>query len=186
MIRYYCYLVALLLLLFGILTIMGSDYATRHSAENPRLFQQDMKKECWNKSTLVAGRDPERWRRDAVGNIICRKLTGCEGCLCHEYDHIVPYSKGGKTEGSNCQILQSRVNRMKGNKDQNLEEMKLYSCERKFTEKELDVIEMALYGDVKRMDFHCRCKSIMEMTEAWDSMKKSQRMKEYDRIPACK
>jgi hypothetical protein len=29
-------------------------------------------------------------------------LRGCHGSLCHEYDHIVPFSKGGKTEVSNC------------------------------------------------------------------------------------
>ena len=41
----------------------------------------------------MPGRDPERWRRDALGNIVFRKLVGCPGCLCHDYDHIVPYSK---------------------------------------------------------------------------------------------
>ena len=153
--------------------------------QHPRLFQVDMKKDCWNKSELVVGRDPERWRRDAVGNIVCRKLTGCEGCLCHEYDHIVPYSRGGQTEFSNCQVLQSRVNRMKGNRDQNLEEMKQYSCNVTFNERDLDVIEMALYGDVRRVHFQCRCKSVLEMTEAWNIMKKSRRMKEYDQTPAC-
>lgn len=43
---------------------------------------------------MLLGRDPERWRVDPVGNVVCAKLTSCEGCLCHEYDHIVPFSKG--------------------------------------------------------------------------------------------
>lgn len=42
------------------------------------------------------------------------RLRGCEGCACHEYDHIVPYSRGGPTSVENCQVLQTRVNRHKG------------------------------------------------------------------------
>jgi hypothetical protein len=52
-----------------------------------------VKQQCWEKAERVPGRDPERWRRDALGNIVFRKLVGCPGCLCHDYDHIVPYSK---------------------------------------------------------------------------------------------
>lgn len=112
-----------------------------------RLFDKKQKEQCWAQSPKVPGmhvavfmtnfffffdwlhflenkgRDPERWRIDAAGNIVLRKLTGCMGCLCYgkivqyyctivkhllfviDYDHIVPYSKGGKTEVPNCQIL---------------------------------------------------------------------------------
>jgi hypothetical protein len=168
------------------LTIMHDYSHTNAVDDNPRLFQSELKRECWNKSSLVVGRDPDRWRLDAVGNTVCRKLTGCNGCLCHEYDHIVPYSKGGKTELSNCQILQSGVNRMKSNNEPSLEHMKQYSCNVKFTDRDLDVVEMALYGDIKKLNFSCRCKSIMEMTDAWKSLRKSKKMKEYDQMEACK
>jgi len=50
----------------------------------------------------MIGRDPSRWRLDAVGNPVARALTSCMSPLCHEYDHIIPFSKGGKTEVSNC------------------------------------------------------------------------------------
>lgn len=60
---------------------------------NPRSFPYSVKQQCWDKSEKVRGRDPERWRRDALGNIVFRKLVGCPGCLCHDYDHILPYSK---------------------------------------------------------------------------------------------
>ena len=59
----------------------------------PRSFPNDVKAACWEKAATVPGRDPARWRKDAAGNTVFRKLTNCEGCLCHEYDHIVPYSK---------------------------------------------------------------------------------------------
>ncbi|KAL0911987.1 hypothetical protein M5K25_017927 [Dendrobium thyrsiflorum] len=63
-------------------------------AANPRSFPYSVKQQCWEKAEKVKGRDPDRWRRDPLGNIIFRKLVGCPGCLCHDYDHILPYSKG--------------------------------------------------------------------------------------------
>lgn len=59
----------------------------------PRSFPYSVKQQCWEKAEKIKGRDPERWRRDPLGNIVFRKLVGCPGCLCHDYDHIVPYSK---------------------------------------------------------------------------------------------
>ncbi|KAA8542443.1 hypothetical protein F0562_023421 [Nyssa sinensis] len=73
---------------------------------NPRSFPYSVKQQCWDKAEKIKGRDPDRWRRDALGNIVYRKLVGCPGCLCHDYDHIIPYSKGGKSTLENCQVLQ--------------------------------------------------------------------------------
>ncbi|XP_010258322.1 PREDICTED: uncharacterized protein LOC104598108 isoform X1 [Nelumbo nucifera] len=74
---------------------------------NPRSFPYSVKQQCWEKAEKIKGRDPDRWRRDALGNIVFRKLVGCPGCLCHDYDHIMPYSKGGKSTLENCQVLQA-------------------------------------------------------------------------------
>lgn len=60
---------------------------------NPRSFPYNVKQQCWDKAEKIKGRDPDRWRRDPLGNIVFRKLVGCPGCLCHDYDHIIPYSK---------------------------------------------------------------------------------------------
>nr|KJB50937.1 hypothetical protein B456_008G193800 [Gossypium raimondii] len=89
---------------------------SQDSNSNPRSFPYSVKQQCWEKAEKVKGRDPDRWRRDAVGNIVFRKLVGCPGCLCHDYDHIIPYSKGGKSTLENCQVLQATVNRSKGNR----------------------------------------------------------------------
>ncbi|OWM90406.1 hypothetical protein CDL15_Pgr014709 [Punica granatum] len=78
-------------------------------SSNPRSFPYSVKQQCWEKAEKVKGRDPERWRRDALGNIVFRKLVGCSGCLCHDYDHIVPYSKGGQSTLENCQVLQREI-----------------------------------------------------------------------------
>uniref|UniRef100_A0A2P2MQY3 Uncharacterized protein n=1 Tax=Rhizophora mucronata TaxID=61149 RepID=A0A2P2MQY3_RHIMU len=64
-----------------------------NSNTEPRSFSYSVKQQCWDKAEKVKGRDPHRWRRDPLGNIVFRKLLGCPGCLCHDYDHIVPYSK---------------------------------------------------------------------------------------------
>lgn len=138
------------------------DGAPSHSKKN-RIFDDKMRNQCWQKADVVPGRHPERWRKDVAGNVVCRRLTRCEGCLCYEYDHIRPFSKGGETTVSNCQILQSRVNRLKSNRsDLGSNDLKQFSCDLKFTDNELDVIEMGVYGNVIRPGLQCKCKSVAE------------------------
>ncbi|GJZ75837.1 nucleotide-binding alpha-beta plait domain-containing protein [Tanacetum coccineum] len=59
-----------------------------------RVFTKLMKQMCWDLAEEVSGRDPDRWRKDAVGNIVFKGFTKCHGCLCYEYDHIHSYVKG--------------------------------------------------------------------------------------------
>ncbi|KAK9926026.1 hypothetical protein M0R45_023281 [Rubus argutus] len=96
--------------------LVTDDVADTNNNNNPRSFPHSVKKQCWEKAEKIKGRDPDRWRRDSLGNTVFRKLVGCPGCLCHDYDHIVPYSKGGESTLENCQVLQARVNRSKGNR----------------------------------------------------------------------
>lgn len=72
---------------------ISQDLSNSGSNSNPRSFPYSVKQQCWDKAEKIKGRDPDRWRRDALGNIVFRKLVGCPGCLCHDYDHILPYSK---------------------------------------------------------------------------------------------
>ena len=60
---------------------------------NPRSFPHNVKQQCWEKAEKIKGRDPDRWRRDSLCNTVFRKLAACPGCLCHDYNYIVPYSK---------------------------------------------------------------------------------------------
>ncbi|XP_022012137.1 uncharacterized protein LOC110911791 isoform X2 [Helianthus annuus] len=102
--------------------------------ERPRFFDHMTKKLCWAKADTVPGRHPDRWRKDAAGNIVCKRFCNCQGCLCFEYDHIVPFSKGGESVVENCQILQTRVNRFKSDKDQlDKTQLRGYSCDINFT-----------------------------------------------------
>ncbi|PKA59864.1 hypothetical protein AXF42_Ash015922 [Apostasia shenzhenica] len=152
----------------------------REQEENvrPRFFDSKAKIECWQKADVVPGRDPERWRRDIAGNVVCKRFFNCHGCLCFEYDHIVPYSKGGESTADNCQILQTRVNRLKSSKEWlDREKLEGFSCDIKFTDQELDIIEMAVYGDVVRPGNHCRCRTVAEMLG---------KVRSKDHLAACK
>ena len=80
-----------------------------------RIFPFEVKEKCWNESPIISNRDPNRWRLDALGNPVMKALRGLQGIFSHEYDHIFPYSLGGTSTIDNCQILQTNINRKKGN-----------------------------------------------------------------------
>uniref|UniRef100_A0A1J3EF01 HNH nuclease domain-containing protein n=1 Tax=Noccaea caerulescens TaxID=107243 RepID=A0A1J3EF01_NOCCA len=125
----------------------------------PRSFPYNVKQQCWEKAEKIKGRDPERWRRDHLGNIVFRKLVGCPGCLCHDYDHIVPYSKGGKSTLENCQVLQAKVNRSKGNKtDISRAELIQRSSYCRVAGRDMDLIELTAYGNVQRATESSGCR----------------------------
>ncbi|MFS7908880.1 hypothetical protein Hanom_Chr01g00088241 [Helianthus anomalus] len=105
------------------------------------------KKLCLAKADTVVGWHPERWHKDAADNVVCKRFYNCQGCLCFEYDQIVPFSNSlfnsvsfsylllsGESVVENRQILQTRVNRFKLDKDQ-LDKTQLcsYSCDINFT-----------------------------------------------------
>lgn len=118
---------------------------------NPRSFPYNVKQQCWEKAEKIKGRDPDRWRRDALGNIVFRKLVGCPGCLCHDYDHIVPYSKGGPSTLENCQVLQATVNRSKGNRTElSRSELIQKSSYCRVSGRDMDLLELSAYGNVRQ------------------------------------
>ncbi|XP_028753689.1 uncharacterized protein LOC114713248 [Neltuma alba] len=128
----------------------SQDYYA-NSNPNPRSFPYSVKQQCWDKAEKIRGRDPDRWRRDALGNMVFRKLVGCPGCLCHDYDHIVPYSKGGKSTLENCQVLQATVNRSKGNRtEMSKAELIQKSSYCRVSGRDMDLLELSAYGNVHR------------------------------------
>lgn len=77
----------------------------------------------------------------------------------------------------NCQILQTRVNRLKSDKDIiETNQLKGYSCAINFTDDELDMIELSVYGDVLRQGKRCRSRTVDEMLGKYKSR---------NQIPAC-
>ncbi|XP_009587739.1 uncharacterized protein [Nicotiana tomentosiformis] len=129
------------------------------SNNNPRSFPYSVKQQCWGKAEKVKGRDPDRWRRDPLGNILFRKLVGCPGCLCHDYDHIIPYSKGGQSTLENCQVLQATVNRSKGNRtDISKAELIQRSSYCRVSGRDMDLLELSAYGNVRHGQDSGGCK----------------------------
>ncbi|XP_009369284.1 uncharacterized protein LOC103958706 [Pyrus x bretschneideri] len=133
-------------------TLFEEELATSSSFNsNPRSFPYSVKQQCWDKAEKIKGRDPDRWRRDPLGNTIFRKLVGCPGCLCHDYDHIVPYSKGGQSTLENCQVLQATVNRSKGNRTEfSRAELIQKSSYCRVSGRDMDLLELSAYGNVRR------------------------------------
>ncbi|CAN4115434.1 unnamed protein product [Withania somnifera] len=126
---------------------------------NPRSFPYSVKQQCWEKAEKVKGRDPDRWRLDPLGNIVFRKLVGCPGCLCHDYDHIIPYSKGGESTLENCQVLQATVNRSKGNRtDVSKAELIQKSSYCRVSGRDMDLLELSAYGNVRHGQYSGGCK----------------------------
>lgn len=88
----------------------GNNYGSKRNSgggdedQRPRFFDKMVKNMCWAKAETVAGRHPERWRKDAAGNIVCKRFANCHGCLCFEYDHILPFSKGAFPSFSHCKV----------------------------------------------------------------------------------
>ncbi|KAL6556853.1 hypothetical protein OROHE_006729 [Orobanche hederae] len=86
--------------------------AEEPAPELPRYVKQ----KCWEKAAKIKGRNPKRWCRDHLGNVVFQKLHGCHGSLCYEYDHVIPILSGGKSTLENCQsVADTTVNRSKGN-----------------------------------------------------------------------
>lgn len=121
--------------------------------KGPRSFPYHVKVACWNQAASVPGRDPERWRMDIAGNLLFRKLVGCDGCLCHDYDHVVPFSTGGESVLENCQVLQVKANRAKGNRV-NVSKVELMerSAYCHLSARDMDTLELISYGDVHRTE----------------------------------
>ncbi|CAI5953617.1 unnamed protein product [Closterium sp. NIES-65] len=89
------------------------------------------------------------WRRDVLGNVVFRPLLGCTGPLCFDFDHIVPFAKGGTSDVHNCQVLQVAANRAKGSavSDSWRQDAQPMST-RQPSGEDMDVLELAAYGDV--------------------------------------
>ncbi|GKF25447.1 hypothetical protein Tco_0081341 [Tanacetum coccineum] len=57
----------------------GGDVANGKD-ERKRAFSNLMKNMCWKKAKIVQGYDYSRWRKYAVGNVVCNGHSNCQGC----------------------------------------------------------------------------------------------------------
>lgn len=78
----------------------------------PRVPDDELKDRVWRRDQ---GMCQANWRIDSSFDKNSGDICGSNENL--EFDHIVPYSKGGKTTYRNLQLLCQRHNRMKSNRD---------------------------------------------------------------------
>ena len=119
-----------------------------------RRFTTSTKKLCWNNAESIPGRDPARWKRDIIGNVIFKKFTNCYGPICYQYDHWFPHAKGGKSDSDNCQVLMSMANNWKSDKWP-INTQDIADGQRNFWENttlsdhDMDVIEYTIFGNIR-------------------------------------
>ena len=80
------------------------------------MASKQQRETAWNKARPVRGKNPNRFRRDRLGNEIYKPAYGMQGPKSREVDHSNPKSKGGTDSPRNLQALQTKANRTKGNK----------------------------------------------------------------------
>ena len=76
-----------------------------------RDFSEEVKLKCWDKADLIMGRDPARWRYDRIDTPVMKDFHGKNGLCGWQYDHDTPVSRGGTSELSNCQVMQTMANK---------------------------------------------------------------------------
>jgi len=82
------------------------------AAENLRAVPQDLKDQVWKR---CQGMCQANWRVDSVLDKNSGDICGSNENL--EFDHIVPFSRGGKTTYCNLQLLCQKHNRMKSDRE---------------------------------------------------------------------
>jgi hypothetical protein len=91
----------------------------------PRSFPWEVKEACWRKAEKVPGRSPDRWRMDPYGNMVFKKLVACEGALCHNYDHVQPFSKVDPFAVSPPPVCLALIVSPPSNRDEMVEQLSL-------------------------------------------------------------
>ena len=71
---------------------------------------------AWQNTGRVRGKNPNLYRRDAMGNEIYKPAYGTHGDKSWEVDHSNPKSRGGTDSSRNLQAMQTKANRQKSDK----------------------------------------------------------------------
>jgi hypothetical protein len=70
--------------------------------------------QIWDKGATIKGKNPDVYRKDALGNTIYRPSYGKTSEMGWEVDHSKPSAKGGTDSMKNLQPMNTSANRSKG------------------------------------------------------------------------
>ena len=86
-----------------------------------RIFSPIQKEQIWNNAEKVVDFDPTQFRYDMANCLVSNLFTynkaitpnEYQKMLAFEYEHVIPYSKGGSTTTKNGALLNAFFNRSK-------------------------------------------------------------------------
>ena len=78
---------------------------------------KNAKEKVWEKSKIIEGKNPKLYREDPYGNTMYYYSYGKDSKMGWNIDHIKPKQKGGSDDILNLQILQSHINKSKGDSE---------------------------------------------------------------------
>lgn len=109
-------------------------------------FDKHTQNETWSKLPVVRGRDPKRFRFDHFGNLLCRRHNCGNFVTSFNFDHIVPQIEGELSVTSNCQPIHYKSGKL----DVCPVELKSKCFSLTFSSMDIDVIEIATYGNITK------------------------------------
>ena len=77
---------------------------------------QNKKDDVWDKGHKVRGKDPDKYRKDDLGNLMYYGSYGKDTEMGWNIDHSKPQSKGGTDHLNNLRPLNTSANKSRGNK----------------------------------------------------------------------
>jgi len=93
----------------------NTSYYTGNCHKLPYAFHGEKFKDAvFEKAMPIYGKNPNRFRIDAVGNQIDKNQYGKDSPQGWHKDHIIPKAEGGSNSLCNIQPLQSKANLQKG------------------------------------------------------------------------
>ena len=79
-------------------------------------YSEETLDQIFNKGQKIAGKNPDLYRRDPMGNEMYRYSYGKTSAMGWNVDHKHPKAKGGSDSMRNFQPMNSRENSRKGDK----------------------------------------------------------------------
>lgn len=79
-------------------------------------FSKKVIQQVWDKGSIIPGKNPDVYRKDAYGNTLYYSSYGKHTAMGWQIDHKHPVSKGGSDSLRNLQPMQSHENLYKRDK----------------------------------------------------------------------